>query len=166
MVCVALVRPRVGRPDNTSPHPVYDVVLRANGHVLEARAIPAGATAGFVLEEHPDADVASLLRARWVDTAAPAPPAAPQWDRADCVMMRDPAVPVEVASGHRLYEAEVDVLLDTWGERLGAPRPTLIYRESDAALAEAMPISVYTDMFHYIELRRLGVVVVEGVALP
>jgi hypothetical protein len=54
------------------------------------------------------------------------------------------------------------VLLDVWAARLVGPGPLrLVYREDVAALDALMPLSVYTDMYHYAELRRLGVVLVE-----
>lgn len=88
-------------------------------------------------------------------------------DHNDCVMMQDPAVPVESASDHRLYGPELDVLLSVWRQRLlSGPSPRLIYREDTAAVDAAMPLSVYTDMRHYADLQRLSVVLVEGVSLP
>lgn len=82
-------------------------------------------------------------------------------------MMRDPAVPAEDASDHRLYGPELDVLLSVWADRLLASDDIhLTYREDVAALDAAMPLSVYTDMFHDVHLARLGVVLVEGLELP
>ena len=82
-------------------------------------------------------------------------------------MLRDPAVPVEAAEGHRLYAAEVDVLLSVWAERLLEAEGThIVYREDVEALDALMPASLYTDMYHFIDWRRLGIVLVEGVALP
>jgi hypothetical protein len=82
-------------------------------------------------------------------------------------MMRNPAVPVEAAEGHRLYEEEVAVLLDVWSERLlESSGVHLVYREDTAALDAVMPVSLYTDMVHFFEWRRLGVVLVEGLSLP
>ncbi|MEL6348465.1 MAG: hypothetical protein AAFV53_35490 [Myxococcota bacterium] len=71
-------------------------------------------------------------------------------------MMRDPALPVEVAEGHRLYTAEVDVLMDVWSARLlQSDGAHLVYREDTAALDALMPVSVYTDMYHFVEWSRL-----------
>jgi hypothetical protein len=82
-------------------------------------------------------------------------------------MMRDPTVPVEKARGHRLYGPEVDVVLGVWADRLlAADGVHLVYREDPAALDARMPLAVYTDMFHFVELDRLGIVLVEGLALP
>ena len=88
------------------------------------------------------------------------------WNAGECVMMRDPALPVEAASGYRVYGPELDVLLGVWADRmLVADGVHLVYREDPTALDSRMPVSVYTDMMHYVTLSRLGVVVVEGVML-
>jgi hypothetical protein len=151
---------------NTSAHPVHDVVIVADGRSWQAPAIPAGATAGFLLEEKLDAN-ALLARLRQVWSEAPAPADRSLGMDADCVMMRDPAIPVESASGHRLYPGEVDALLSVWGQRISASQGVhLVYREDIAALDEAMPASLYTDMYHHLEWRRLGVTLVEGMRLP
>jgi len=66
-----------------------------------------------------------------------------------------------------LSGCEAGVVLDAWGARFfDAPGTTLVYREDVAQLDEVMPIAVYTDMYHYVVLRRLGLALVEGVALP
>jgi len=153
---------------NGSDWPVHDVLVVADGQAWRAPSIPAGATAGFLLEEPLEADVQrAWLRDRWTDHAVPAPPKEVAWEQDDCVMGQDPALPVEAASGHRLYAAEIDVVLDVWAERLLASEGVhLVYREDPEALDALMPISVYTDMFHHVDLRRLGVVLVEGLSLP
>lgn len=135
-------------------------------------AIPSGASAGFVLEDHEvprgrwRRATRARLEARLVDGQQPSAPTEYRWGPS-CVMQRDPAQPVERAEGHRLYADEVDVVLDLWDERFfGAAGTTLVYREDEAYLDDVMPLSVYTDMYHFVELRRLGLAVVEGVALP
>jgi hypothetical protein len=75
---------------------------------------------------------------------------------------RDPAVPLDRASGHQLYAEEVDGLLSVWGDRLFGAADHLLYREEPAALDQVMPVSLYTDMFHWLDWRRLSVVLVEG----
>jgi len=147
---------------NTASWPVHDVFFSAGGHVFYAPAIPAGATAGFLLNEHNDANPAQTLRALLVDSSQPSP--TPQWNMSDdCVMTRDPSIPVTKATGHRLYAGEVDTLLSVWADRLFPATPTVVYREDAAALEALMPLSVYTDMYHYVDLSRLGLVVVENV---
>jgi hypothetical protein len=102
------------------------------------------------------------LRQALVDHAQPAPAEDYSWAGEDCVMGRDPAVPITEASGHRLYAAEVDIILDVWAPRLFAADDTVIlYREDTEALAELMPLGIYTDMFHFVDLR-LGLVLWEG----
>jgi hypothetical protein len=106
------------------------------------------------------------LRERLVDAGQPAAPASWDWSQDDCVMMRDPSVPETEPNGHRLFAAEVDAMLAYWDERFfHQPGTVVIYREDAAALNAAMPISVYTDMYHYVRLRRLGLVLWEQVPL-
>lgn len=155
---------------NVGSDDVHDVfyVHREAGrrYVFFAPRIPASRTAGFVVEDHAvaQADFAArtrdALRDRLVDGAQPAPPTETRWD--PCVMMRDPAIPTEQGGGHRLYAHEVDAILDLWGprffERSGS---TIVYREDVATLDREMPLSVYTDMYHHVQLRRLGLAVIE-----
>jgi len=83
-----------------------------------------------------------------------------------CVMQRNPAVPVDRAADHRLYAAEIDVVLDAWGARFfDAQGTTIVYREDIAQLDAAMPLSLYTDMQHHVQLRRLGLALVENLTL-
>ncbi len=163
---------------NTSPHAVHDVFLvhREAGHVyvLSAPTIPARASAGFVLEDHSvqATQLASAtreaLRSAIVDPRESAAPTGYSWGGPNgCVMQRDPAIPVESTIDHRLYAREADVILDAWGARFfDAPGTTIVYREDVAQLDEVMPIAVYTDMTHFVVLRRLGLALVEGVTLP
>ncbi|MFO0712961.1 MAG: hypothetical protein U0353_24115 [Sandaracinus sp.] len=163
---------------NGSRHAVHDVFLvqreGAHVYVLSVPTIPAGATAGYVLEDHEVAAGAlrgatrDALRSAIVDARQPSPPTGASWDGPDgCVMQRDPAVPVEQAGGHALFASEADVLLEAWGPRFfDASGTTLVYREDVAQLDEVMPLAIYTDMYHHVELRRLGLALVENVALP
>lgn len=150
--------------ENVTDRPVHDVVVVADGRAWTAPMVPAHKTAGFLLEAKLDpAALRAELRGRW---SAGAPPAGNGWGP-DCVMMRDPAVPVTVAVDHVLYPSEVDVLLDTWDHTLFAPRGTrLVYREDVAAVDAAVPARLYTDQFHWVDWHRLSVVLVEGVKLP
>jgi len=150
---------------NTSDWPVHDVFFSADGFVFFAPSIPSGATAGLLLDQHRDRDPLSSLRARLIDPSATAPTDVIDWSKG-CEMMRDPAIPQIEAEGHLLYAAEVDVLLDVWGDRFFSESPTLVYREDVRALQALMPLGIYTDMYHYVQLRRLGLVVVEGLTLP
>ena len=154
--------------ENTSGFPVHDVVIVADGKAWTAPTVPAGRSAGFLLVDPLDREAElARLKGRWSSgEAAPLPML-----RAgeDCVMMRDPAVPVERASDHRLYGAEVDVLLSTWADRLLVSRPgaaQILYREDPAAVDAAMPARLYTDQYHWIDWRRLSVVLVDSVVLP
>lgn len=163
---------------NTSARAIHDVFLvhreGAATYVIAVASIPAGRSAGYVLEEHRVAagDLAArtrgALRAAIVDPHAAAPSADYGWGGANgCVMQRDPAIPVERAVDHRLYAHEADAILETWGARFfDAAGTTVVYREDVAQLDEAMPLSIYTDMYHFVEHRRLGLALVENVRLP
>lgn len=149
---------------NTGSHPVHDVFVVDGGRAVFVPSIPAGATAGFLLDQ-PATDLRQRLRQRLVDTDPE--PLEPTWMAdGECVMMRNPAVPVEAASGHRLYAPEADALLDYWSERFfRQDQAVILYREDTEALAEAMPLAVYTDMYHFVRLKRAGLVLWEGLDL-
>ncbi len=153
---------------NDSEHPVHDVFVVAEGGEASfyAPQIPPGTSAGFLLDSAGPWDLRAWLRQAIVDHDDPEPPVDHSWAREECVMGRDPAVPQTEASGHRLFEAEADVILDIWTERFFDQDGTVIlYREDPAALAELMPLGVYTDMYHFVDLRRLGLVLWEGLDL-
>lgn len=161
--------------DNKGSFPVHDVmVIHREGtrvFVFEAPMIPPGAYAGFLLEDHlakdPAAATVQRMKVLLTDRDQPAPPTDVRWGPNDCVMSRDPAIPVEEASGHRLYAAEVDLILGAWKARFfEQPGTTIVYREDAAALSAAMPLSIYTDMYHDVRLRRLGLALLSNVTLP
>jgi hypothetical protein len=160
---------------NTNVYAVHDVfVVHREGDrvfVFFAPQIPARRTAGFVIEEHHAANVAAATRDRLrqglIDAAQPAPPDSYSWGAGNCVMGRDPALPVEAAEGHALYAHEVDAILRVWGPRFfDAQGTTILYREDPRYLDEVMPLSVYTDMYHFPLIRRAGLALWENVALP
>ncbi len=153
---------------NDTDHPVHSVLVLTEGGTLGfyAPQIPAGSSAGFLLDKPGPDDPRALLKDALVDHAQPVLATDYSWAREDCVMGRDPAVPVTQASDHRLFEPEVDAILEIWGERFFAADDTVIlYREDTESLAELMPLSLYTDMFHFLDLRRLGLVLWEGLDL-
>ena len=158
---------------NRSTYAVHDVILthRENDRVFVAHIprVPAGRRAGFILEEHVvaaadlEARTRGRLRQRLVDAAAPTPPSA---QLGDC-SIRDPAIPVESAVSHRLYAAEVELILQTWGAAFfDGPGTTLVYREDAAYLDAMLPLSLYTDMYNFIVLHRVSLAVQRGLALP
>jgi hypothetical protein len=162
---------------NRSPHAVHDVfVVHRDGNdvfVFFTGQIPANASAGFVLEEHRVAanalarETRERLSTALTDAQDPAPPAQYRWGSDNCVMQRDPAQPTETAQGHRLYRHEVDAILGVWGARFfDAQGTTIVYREDVEHLSSMMPISVYTDMYRFVVLRRAGLAVWENVQLP
>ncbi|MCB9758538.1 MAG: hypothetical protein H6739_01730 [Alphaproteobacteria bacterium] len=155
---------------NTSDWPIYDVFVVTNKNeqrsVFYAPAIPAGRSAGFLLSEHTLDDPAAWLRTRLLERDDPLSRYSSMMGDGECVMGRDPAVPVERAEGHGLYDAEIDVLLDVWGERFfEQPGTTVVYRESTVSLDALMPLSIYTDMTRFVVLNRTGLVLWEGLDL-
>jgi len=162
---------------NTGTRAVHDVFITRregrNVYVFFAPSIPAGRSAGFVLEDHRVASsdlvaqTRDRLRQRLVDSSQPAPPTNYRWDMDDCTMTRDPSVPVERAEGHRLYAHEVDAMLDVWAPNFfEKPGTTITYREDEAYLDQEMPLSIYTDMYNFVLLRRAGLAVWSHVPLP
>ncbi|TNF33353.1 MAG: hypothetical protein EP329_08400 [Deltaproteobacteria bacterium] len=158
--------------ENRGAHPVHDLVLthaeRGETYVFAVPAVPAGGEVRFVLDalRVPDRRAATheRLHAALTDPAAGR---APRHLPGDCVMGRNPAVPFEHAEGHRLYPSEVELLLGIWGARFfEQPGTTVVWREDAAALDAAMPLSIYTDMFHHVLLRRAGLALWEHVKLP
>ena len=76
-----------------------------------------------------------------------------------CRGMRDPADHQPSTVTHQLYHDEAVALEAIWHEDFfEAEGLTIIYRESPAHLDEAMPLHIYTDMFHYVKLSRCGLV--------
>ncbi|NOY92039.1 MAG: hypothetical protein GXP55_12655 [Deltaproteobacteria bacterium] len=183
-VALTLSRGQTWRPDhrhlivrNTSSHDVHDIFFtRREGrdvYVFFAPSIPAGRSAGFVIEEHRvaasqlTAETRGRLRRRLIDSAQPAAPTNYRMDANDCVMARDPAAPVERSDGHRLYAQEVDAMLDVWAPSFfDASGTTISYREDTAYLDREMPLAIYTDKFNFVRLRRMGLAVWSHVPLP
>ena len=157
---------------NESPWPVHDVVVvsRSGDRVLVAPVGTLDAGARSPLELEPMVGAASTLRARLAAglAAQDSPESMSEWsmDMDDCVMMRDPAVPVSSSGGHGLYQAEIDAMLVLWQARFFEQQGTvLLYRDDPAALDAMAPLAVYTDMHHFVELSRTGLVLWEGIEL-
>ncbi|MFO0744933.1 MAG: hypothetical protein U1F43_04550 [Myxococcota bacterium] len=160
---------------NTSAQAIHDVfIVQRDGErvfVVSIPAIAAGAATTFVLDQHPVA--AADLHAATYDAlkaalgSAAGPPAATGFGPGACTMGRDPAIPFEKADGHELFAPEVDALLSVWGARFFEQAgTTIVYREDEAALDAAMPLSIYADMHRYVVLERAGLALWESVALP
>ena len=154
--------------ENVIGHDVHDVfVTHREGnrsYVFYAPRIPAGRSAGFVLEDHAVSNRRTAtherLRGLLVDATEPTPPTSYNWGSAGCVMSRDPAVPVETAEGHRLFRHEVDAILQIWSPTFfDRPGTSIVYREDSAYLDAMMPLALYTDMYNFVKLRRLGLAV-------
>jgi hypothetical protein len=57
--------------------------------------------------------------------------------------------------------------LQVWGSALfDQPGTTIAYREDVSYLDQAMPLSLFTDMYHWVELHRAGLALWQGVVLP
>jgi hypothetical protein len=173
---------------NRGSFPVHDVVLvhreRIDGgervYVVEIATLAAGHSQAFTLETSlaktpvarpggtatPIAATLARFRAGLIDPDRPAW-AATKAGESECGGGRDPAIPLEVASGYRLFAAEVDLLLGVWQSRFfEQPGTTIVYREDPATLDAMMPLSIYTDMRHVPSLSRLGLALWEKVPLP
>ncbi len=160
---------------NRASHPVHDVFLthveEGQSFTIRVPTIPAGAHVDHVLEDHRAAPnglqraLRRTLRDRLVDPRFSQVPS--NFDiYATCIEGRNPALPQSRTLGHRLFAHEVDLLLDTWAERFfPAQGTTVVYRESTDYLDAMMPLSLFTDMRHYILLRRLGLAV-QSIQLP
>ena len=153
---------------NDSEHAIHDVLVVHDGGAATffAPSIPAGSYAGFLMDSPEVEDLRALVERRLVDADRSEAPTQASWIFDDCVMTRDPAVPVRRAGGHRMFQPEVDAILEVWGERFfEQDGTTIIYREDAASLDRLVPLSVYTDMYHYVELRRLSLILWEGLDL-
>jgi hypothetical protein len=101
------------------------------------------------LTSAPDADV-DVLPADGTSGSPVAP---------DCASPRDPAIPTEASTSHTLHPPEALALLSAWGPHLfSQPFITTVYRESPARIDAVMPLSLYTDMYHEVQLHRVGLV--------
>jgi len=143
-------------------HDVFVVTREAKSYLVHIDELVAHGTARFVLEDHVASarDAEAALRATLLEAPAKTPPAG-------CTMDRDPAVPVEHATSHRLYGPELDLLLSAWRERFFArPGTTIVYREDARTLDEAMPLAIYADMTTSVVLSRASLALWEGVVLP
>ena len=153
---------------NEGQAPVHDVVVvHRNGDAVWSARIPIiqpGHTASAVAQ--PNSTGEAWLRERITDTEAVlADDIALDWSQ-ECVMMRNPAEPFTATDDHRLYPHEVDALMTAWQGRFFDDEGTrVVYREDTASLQANMPLSIYTDMYHYVTLQRLGLTLVEGITL-
>jgi hypothetical protein len=152
------------RLENRSDAPVHDVFVthreRERLFVFHAPSIPAGRSAGFVLDHHRVSDVQAATRERLrelpVDAAESTPPTSMRWGPGDGLMIRAPSVPTIQSDGHRLDAHGVDAILDLWSPAIfGGEGTTIVYREDLAYLDRVMPLSIYTDMYDHVRLRRL-----------
>jgi len=161
---------------NSGAHALHDVFMTVRDgavFVVHVPELAAKAQTTFVLEDQrvaPDGLVQATrgaLAKALLDPNEPSPPAEYRWSSERCVMMRDPAQPFERSAGSGLYQGEVDLIVAAWGARFfDQPGTTVVYREDVAALDEAMPLAIYTDMFNFVVLHRAGLALWENVALP
>ncbi|MCD4825631.1 MAG: hypothetical protein K8S55_13635 [Phycisphaerae bacterium] len=80
--------------------------------------------------------------------------------------MRDPADPQPTTKMHHLFKAEAEALEKIWRKDFfQSAGLTIVYRESPAYLDKAMPLNIYTDMYHYVKLSRCGLVLNRNIQL-
>ncbi len=165
------------RLHNTSPHPVHDIFLThwAGGqhHQIQIDTLPAGVHVTRPLRRRAGShgqlrtelrnrliDPQERTVPRGVDPNRPCRLSPEDMERPSPVAHRDAAAPQEGTEGHRLFEHEVDLLLDLWAPFFFPTQgTTLVYREDTQSLDSAMPLALFTDVNHYFRLRRLGLVV-------
>ncbi|MBI4230791.1 MAG: hypothetical protein HY608_08145 [Planctomycetes bacterium] len=91
----------------------------------------------------------------------------PTADRGPGGALRDPAQPQGPTTQAWLHPDEARALLGIWGrDFFEGEGIRTVYREDPAALDEAMPLRIYTDMHHAIDLSRVGLVLVKGIGTP
>lgn len=79
---------------------------------------------------------------------------------------RNPAQSQPPTQEHRLFPMEVAALQKIWNKDFfGHEGLTILYRESPAYLDEAVPLRIYTDMHHYVNLSRCSLVVSRNIVL-
>ena len=147
---------------NVSRHPVHDVFLvcvpgfkEAFGHV---ETLAPGASTEVILRDPrgPSAPDRLLLRLQ----------ANRPERKEEGRMYRKPCEPQGPTTESWLFEKEAEALLAIWGKDFfRGEGARLIYREDVAALDEAMPLALHTDMYHFIQLSRVGLVLVKGLDL-
>ncbi len=151
--------------ENNGRHKVHDVFFvhreGERAFVFRVHDIAPQVAISFTIEDHP---LTIDLRQTLHELLDEAPPSADS--PRECVSGRNPAEPVQRAGGHRLYKDEVDLILRVWGQRFfDTPGTSILYREGTPQLDEVMPLSIYTDMYHFIELRRAGLALWQGLSL-
>ena len=73
--------------------------------------------------------------------------------------LRDPTLPQPPTTQSQLFPQEASALEAIWhADFFAADGLTILYREDPAYLDQAMPLNIYTDMFHYVKLTRCGLV--------
>ncbi len=152
---------------NTGVDPLHEVRIthREGATVWVAYAAEIAAGKSVTMGLLPDVPAASreALRSRWIESA----PSTTQAREGGCVMNRDPAVPFEKTLGHRLFAAELDLLMSVWaGEIFDRPGTTITYREDVRYLDRMMPLSLFTSMNYYVELNRFSLAIWQNVVLP
>jgi hypothetical protein len=167
---------------NVAETPIYNVfaIYRRDHHAWvgyaptlepiksQAGSQPGGAGSTITALTLPDFD----RRTHWTDDSELA---GPTTDRLLAVLtgddalsinhgMRDPADPQGPTQSGQLFPDEARALEKIWhDEFFGNEGFTILYRESPAALDQAMPLNLYTDMYHYIKLSRCGLVVCKNI---
>ncbi len=148
---------------NRSRHAVHDIFLMSvhgeQRHLLFTPCVEAGQSIEGHLEPVTGADWKKASRDRLLSALT-----APQkevCEKQDA--LRKPCEPQPPTRNSWLFPKEAEALLAIWDRDFFQGEGTrLVYRENVAALDEAMPLALYTDMYHFIQLNRAGLVLVKG----
>lgn len=80
--------------------------------------------------------------------------------------LRNPALYQPATVEHRLFSQEVAAIQAIWDQEFFSQDGlTVLYREAPQYLDEAVPLKIYTDHEHYINLSRCSLVVNQGINL-
>jgi len=160
---------------NAGKHPIHDVmIIHREGPIarlVTIRSLAAAASAPFTIDGPHQPKLVekatAYLRDALVDPKMPTPPDPNALPAGSCGIHDNPGIPFDTAADHRIYRGEVELILDTWRPRFfEADGTTIIYREDAATIAEAMPLSIYTDTQSYAVIHRAGLALWQNVLLP
>ncbi len=144
---------------NHGTHPVHDLYVVCKGSVLYVERLePSTSVKARPLEGDASRHLLERLQA-----GRPSPKEEDGMGKG--VMMRKPCEAQGPTTESWLFPKEAEALLAIWEKDFfQGEGARLIYREDVSALDEAMPLAIYTDMFHFIKLNRAGLVLVKGVS--
>ena len=136
---------------------------RPRNDLAPMTALPLPEVAALPENHAPDAATfAALTRARLLDVLT----AGEFFTAASGNWLRDPADFQPPTTAAQLFPAEARALEAIWRQDFFAAEGlTVLYREAPAYLDQAMPLRLYTDMYHFIKLSRCGLVLNQHVPI-